>query len=103
MESASNRKEEVRQTVVITVHTEKRHLPATFDVHLNSPHQKMEVALEEATKSGAKSLIEFSDASRSSKGNFCPSGTTFSTFGFASFLLITLQTVINIVTGKFIR
>ena len=57
-------------------------------------------AFEEATKSGAKSLIEFSDASRSSKGNFCPSGTTFSTFGFASFLLITLQTVINIVTGK---
>ena len=63
----------------------------------------MEAVFEEATKSGAKSLIEFSDASRSSKGNFCPSGTTFSTFGFASFLLITLQTVINIVTGKFLR
>ena len=45
----------------------------------------------------AAALIEFSARSKS---NFCPSGTTFSTFGFASFLLITLQTVINIVTGE---
>jgi hypothetical protein len=30
----------------------------------------------------------------------CPAGSTFSTFGFASFLLITVQTVINIVTGN---
>ena len=56
--------------------------------------KKME-AIEE-NNSAASEIIEFS----ARKNNFCPSGTTFSTFGFASFLLITLQTVINIVTGK---
>ena len=34
------------------------------------------------------------------RSQFCDPHTTFSTFGFASFLMITLQVVINIITSK---
>ena len=43
-----------------------------------------------------KTLTAFTGRSTS----FCDPHTTFSTFGFASFLLITLQVVINIITGE---
>ena len=37
---------------------------------------------------------------RAKKTNFCPPGSQFSTFGFAAFVLITLQTVVNVVSAK---
>ena len=37
---------------------------------------------------------------RSSKNNFCPPGSQFSTFGFVSFVMIAVQTVINIVSAN---
>ena len=37
---------------------------------------------------------------RTSSTNFCPPGSQFSAFGFASFILIALQTVINIVNAS---
>ena len=35
---------------------------------------------------------------RAKKTNFCPPGSQFSTFGFAAFIMITLQTVVNVVS-----
>ena len=43
-----------------------------------------------------QSLTAFTGQSRA----FCDPHTTFSTFGFASFMMITVQLVINIITGK---
>ena len=37
---------------------------------------------------------------RAKKTNFCPPGSQFSTFGFAAFVLITLQTVVNVVSAS---
>ena len=32
--------------------------------------------------------------------DYCPAGSSFSVFGFASFLLVTMQTVLNVVNSK---
>ena len=37
---------------------------------------------------------------RTSGPDFCPPGSQFSTFGFVSFILIAVQTVINIVNAR---
>ena len=37
---------------------------------------------------------------RAKKTNFCPPGSQFSTFGFAAFIMITLQTVVNVVSAN---